>query len=88
MDQIVCPMMSGFFLSLHSNSPEPYSLIGIPKWFLYHLFNSGTFLPLKKIPLMPVTRFIVSTPVSTNDDVRIATSHTLNGVKDERLTST
>src|SRR6202011_4832307 len=57
--QTVCPVVSGLSGSRHSKTTPPPSGCGTsPRCSRYHAFNASGSLALKKMPPIPVTRFI------------------------------
>src|SRR3984885_6989157 len=58
MDQTVVPATGLPSLSVQVNAVPPHSCTSIPRCRLYQACSAGASLALKKIPPMPVTRFI------------------------------
>src|SRR5437667_5647372 len=60
MDQIVVPATGLPSLSVQVKAVPPHSCTSIPRWRLYQARSAGASLALKKMPPMPVTRFMES----------------------------
>src|ERR1700685_4024298 len=58
IDQIVVPATGLPSLLVHVNAAPPHSWTSIPRCRLYQACSAGASLALKKMPPMPVTRFI------------------------------
>src|SRR5580700_6966362 len=56
--QAVVPSPSGLSGPFHSNAAPPHSCTSIPRCFLYHAPSAVGSVDLKKIPPIPVTRFM------------------------------
>src|ERR1044071_6387451 len=58
--QAVVPAPVGLSGPFHSKAAPPHGWTSMPKWVLYHAPSAFGSLALKKIPPIPVTRFIVT----------------------------
>src|ERR1700704_2927444 len=58
MDQMVVPATGLPSPLVHVNAAPPHSWTSIPRCRLYQACSAGASLALKKMPPMPVTRFI------------------------------
>src|SRR3954466_14467881 len=58
MDQAVVPATGLPAPSVQSNAAPPHSWTSMPRCRLYQAGSAGASLALKKMPPMPVTRFI------------------------------
>src|SRR4051794_14108430 len=58
MDQMVVPAIGLPSPSVHGKAVPPQAWTSIPRCCLYQACNAGASLALKKMPPMPVTRFM------------------------------
>src|SRR6266542_6192628 len=61
-DHTVVPPRGVPFSSVQRNAVPPHSWTSMPRCFLYHAWSLPGSLALKKMPPMPVTRFIARSP--------------------------
>src|SRR5688500_14389322 len=59
MDQMVVPAIGLPSPSVQVNAAPPHGWTSMPRCGLYQAWSAGASLALKKIPPMPVTRFMV-----------------------------
>src|SRR6202789_4288347 len=69
IDQAVVPATGLPSPSVQLNAAPPHSWTSIPRCCLYQACNAGASLALKKMPPMPVTRFI-EPPRSGRDETQ------------------
>src|SRR2546426_11636010 len=58
IDQIVVPAAGLPSASVQVKAAPPQSCTSIPRWVLYQACSAGASLALKKMPPIPVTRFM------------------------------
>src|SRR5262245_52443038 len=58
--QAVVPTPAGLSGPFHSNAAPPHAWTSIPRWVLYQAPKAFGSFDLKKIPPIPVTRFMTS----------------------------
>src|SRR4051812_31372209 len=66
--QAVVPTPSGFSGPFQSNAAPPHSCTSIPRCSLYHVPSAFGSVDLKKIPPIPVTRFMAIFVLAMLDD--------------------
>src|SRR6058998_2865162 len=75
IDQTVVPATGLPSPSVQVKAVPPHSWTSIPRWRLYQACSAGAFLALKKMPPMPVTRFIKPLSVRPQPAERRAGDH-------------